>query len=133
MEREETDRADELPARPEGPKNVKRLGRTWAERFEHPVKFRHYSGIDGGGRRRIFFKFDLPDGQTKLDPEVAEIIAGLKLLNDRPTDLKFERDKSHGKVYRLPDTHQGRTVAELLTARLLELGRRKDREHGRGP
>lgn len=112
-----------------------RPGTTWSERLQFPLKFRHYTGFDAGGRERIFIKFELPPGETKLDPEALALVRSFKQVKHQPglpTGLTFTRDKVHGKVYTLPNNMVGRAVADTIATKLINMGRQRDEDESRG-
>lgn len=117
-----------------------RRGRTWSERYGGLLRYRRFTDYDGGGRPSIPFRFELAPGQTELPPEVYDILQELKYLRPtsghgkRPmfTGLEFTRDSRHGRVWRLPSSPTGRTVADLLDARLGELAARLEASEGKG-
>lgn len=105
--------------------------RMWAERFRHPVKFRRFTGRGFSGKPQIFFQFDIPPDQERLDPGVYEILQELKRLNrgtehgmgQVPTHLKAVSNgrQKPGTLWTLPDSPVGRTAADVITARLTDL------------
>jgi hypothetical protein len=104
----------------------KRLGRGWTERFSGPIRYRRYSDKDAGGRPCIFFKIEAPSGQSELATAVFDIIKGLRYVDRgkggiRPTGLTFNRDRIHGRVYKLPDNPLGRLAADIIDAKLSDL------------
>jgi hypothetical protein len=119
----------------------KRPGRGWTERFTGPIRYRRYTDLDAGGRPSVIFRFELAPGQSDLPQAVYDVLHELKYLDRNPdfpqgggkypTGLGFNRDKKHGRVWRLPDTPTGRTAADIIDAKLRDLAH--DLEQGGGP
>jgi hypothetical protein len=107
------------------------LGRTWTARYTQPIKYRRYTDLDSSGRKTIMFKFDLPPGQTQLADRVYAVLSEHKLLGNSPTGLKFNRDKVHGRVWKLTDSPVGRLVADSIDQKLLLLADKMQREMGK--
>lgn len=135
MERDEkTDRKPEKP--------IRILGRGWTKRSGE-IQYRRYSGVDAGNRPCIFFKVEQPilNGQNELAQAVYEIFRDLKYLDRdpakghgsgrEPTGLTFERDRVHGKVWKVRDDPTGRTVSDIIDARLSELAEKLHDDPGR--
>ncbi|WP_422927511.1 hypothetical protein [Singulisphaera sp. PoT] len=108
-----------------------RAGRTWSERVRFPIKFRHFSGLDAGGRGRVFIKFELAPGESRPDPEALAIVKLFKEIDGKPSGLRIDRDKGHGWVCSFPDTSAGRIGAEYAAARLITLALGMDEEERR--
>lgn len=115
--------------------------RPWTQRTRGPLRFTRYTDTDGAGRPSIIYKFHLPEGQKELPHEAYEILQQMKLIDrgrgrgtgQHFTGLELQRNKRYGgRIWRLPDTPTGRTVAEIIDARLLELARRMEADEGRG-
>jgi hypothetical protein len=88
--------------------------KVWTTRTNEP-KYRKFVDRDETRREQIFFKFDLPPGQTKPSEELMEAIrTHKKTAEGYPTGLKFTQDRIHGPVWKLPNTPEGRTTAMLL-------------------
>ena len=124
----------EKPARP---------GRSWTERLTGPIRYRRFTDIDAGGRPSLFFKFELAPGQSDLPQGVYDILHEMKFLKRTPGDLEhgdkpcptglaFNRSKKHGRVWRMPDTPQGRTAADIIDAKLADLAAELSTEPQRG-
>jgi hypothetical protein len=117
---------------------TKHSGRSWTERSNGKIRYQRFSDVNGGGRPSIFYRFEVPPGQDEVPQAVYDILNSLKRMDrgghergggDFFTGLKFRRDTRHGKVWELPDTPTGRTVADMLDSRLAELACRVE---GRG-
>jgi hypothetical protein len=116
-------------------------GRPWTERVTGPLRFSRTTDTDGEGRPSIIYKFELPPGETDLPQAVYDILNDMKQLQrgerwgggQHSSGLKFKRDKKHGRVWVLPNDGTGRTAADILDIRLLELAARleADLSHGR--
>jgi hypothetical protein len=106
-----------------------RLGRTWVVRLSGPIRYRKFTALDGGNRRSIFYRFELPEGDTKLPPEVFAVLHEMKHLRPRSghglkaqfSGLKFVNDTIHGKVWRLNNDETGRFTSEIIDAKLADL------------
>lgn len=136
MEREQE--TDHSSATTEG----KRTGRawnqgfTWTERFTGPISYVRYTDTDGEGRPSIIFKFDQPPGGADLPQAVYDVLHDMKHLNrgDKwgggkyESGLRFKRDKKHGRVWTLPNNSTGRTTADVLDARLLDIAEKIQQE-----
>jgi hypothetical protein len=112
-------------------------GWTWTRRVGS-VSYRRFTGLDGGDRPSIFFRFDLPSGQNELPQEIYDILHELKHLHRKAqhregsqfTGLEFKRDPRHGRVWRLPNDPTGRTAADIIDAKLADLAEKIEREQG---
>ena len=106
-----------------------RPGRGWTERLSGPIRYRRFTDVAAGGRPSILFRFELAPGQSDLPQGVYDILHELKYLEARPgrdskptpTHLEFNRSKKHGRVWRMPDTPQARTAADIIDAKLADL------------
>jgi hypothetical protein len=111
--------------------------RPWTQRTREPLRFVRYTDTDGEGRPSIIYRFEFPSGSSELPPEVYKILNDLK-HRDHPnggqffTHLRFKRDKKHGRVWTLKNDESGRTTADILDARLLELARQMESDQTRG-
>lgn len=112
-------------------------GRGWTVRLAG-IRYRRFSDLDAGGRPSIFFKFELPPGQTDVPQKVYEILHELKYLPPSrghnkpcPTGLQFNRSKKHGRVWVMPDNSTGRTAADCIDSRLRLLAAEIEEERGR--
>ena len=123
-------------------RHEKKQGRGWTDRFTGPIRYRRYTDLDGGGKPSIFFKFELAPGLSDLPQEVYDILHQLKHLNRNPehgkgtgrypTGLEFQRSRKHGRVWKLPDDSTGRTAADIIDARLLDLANKIEQEQAKG-
>lgn len=119
-----------------GRKPERKPGRGWTERLSGQIRYRRFTDIDAGGRPAILFKFELPPGQSDLPPEVYSILQEMKHIDrgvghargERHTGLTFNRSKKHGRVWRLNDDVTGRTVADIIDAKLSDLAAKLDAE-----
>jgi hypothetical protein len=108
---------------------AEKQGRGWTSRFTGPIRYRRFTDIDAGGKQAILFKFELAPGQQDLPQEVYDILNELKHLKRSPehgggqqhTNLAFNRSKKHGRVWRLDDNPTGRTVADIIDAKLKQV------------
>lgn len=115
---------------------MKKPGRGWTERFSGQIRYRRFTDFDAGGRPAILFKFELAPGQSDLPPEVYNILQEMKHIDrgaghargERHTGLTFNRSKKHGRVWRINDDETGRTVADIICARLSDLAQKLDAE-----
>lgn len=90
-------------------------GRGWTERFTHPAKYRRFVAKDEMGREKIFFKFDVPAGQSTPDSQVIEVMRAHKKTDDEyGTGLQFKDNPKFGKVWQLPSTELGRKTADRI-------------------
>lgn len=130
--------SDSLPRRiTEKATAEQELGRTWTQRHTGPVRYRRFTDVDGRGRPSIFIKIELPPGQIDAPPEIYNILREGRYLpigsdhkTGKRTGLEFVRDPLHGRVWCLPNTHIGNTVADVIDARLAELAERMEQEQG---
>ena len=126
MEREqETDQENELKGgKPPPP-------RPWTQRTHEPLRFVRFVDTDGEGRPSIIYRFGDPGGPGAVPDEVYAILDDLN-RRDHPeggqidTKLRFKRDKKHGRVWTLKNDQTGRTTADILDARLLDLARQME-------
>jgi hypothetical protein len=121
-------------------------GRPWSGRFEQPGAYRRFTLKDPGGAEKIHFVFPLEPGETKPPEPVINVMRAHKYWKDGkpygladdarsndesyPTGLAFGTNKKHPKAWVLPNDEMGRTVAESIDAKLLELGHRLEAEQG---
>lgn len=65
-----------------------------------------------------------------MDNTVYEVMKRHKKIlgTDRPTGLKYTRDRFHGHVWVLPATTLGNTVADSIDGQLAELARHMDQK-----
>ena len=128
MEQDDSDKKKDLP------------GRGWTARYSGQVRYRRFTDLDAGGRPSIFFKFEPAPGQLELPPEVYAVLKEMRYLDrdaehgfgQRPTALTFNRSKKHGRVWRMPDTPAGRTAADIIDGKLMDVAEKLDQEHARG-
>jgi len=107
--------------------------RTWTQRCTGQVSFTRFSAADSGGRLRILYSIHLGPGQEKAPQEVQEVFHAHKVNKDgKPTGLKLVNDRTHGKVWVLPNNPSGRAIADRLDLALLELGARLDNDRRQG-
>jgi hypothetical protein len=114
----------------------KQQGRGWTQRFAGSLRYRRFTDVSAGGLPSIFFKVELEPGQSKMPDEVYEVFHSLKSLKrspergggEYPTGLVFNRSKKHGRVWVLPDNTTGRTVADIIDAKLGDLASKMERE-----
>lgn len=133
MEREETEQG-------QGRRGQKPQPRSWTQRTREPLRFRRYADKDHLGRPSIIYRFEPDHGQADLPEEVYRILQSLKHIVRGPehggglvaTGLEFKRDPKHGRIWRLPDTPLGRTAADIIDAKLLDLAREMEAGEGRG-
>jgi hypothetical protein len=122
-------------------KSQPRSGRIWAERYSGPFRYRRFTdtGVGKDGPMDcIFFKVEVPPNHPEVETTVYEVFNGAKKLprlspgqsGYRHTGLSFSREPRHGRVWRLPDTPEGRNTADVIQARLDELAEKLKMEQG---
>ena len=112
------------------------IGRTWTTRLTGPIRYRRFTDTDAGGRRSIFFKFELAPGQSDLPQPVYDILNQMKHMNRASgsrflTSLQYTRDKNHGRVWRLADHEVGRMTADIIDAKLRDLAYELENDQGK--
>lgn len=101
----------------------------WTRRIGGPVQYVRYTDYNkaGHGDRRIYFAFDLPPGQDRLDPAILAVIDEHKTYEDGyPSGMH----KQNSKVWSLPDHEHGRALADRLDMALKELAEKLERPAG---
>jgi hypothetical protein len=101
-------------------------GRTWTTRCKAGIKYQRYSGTDCGGRSRIFFKFDATNDNNLRLSKVSETLAKFKEFKGLGTGFKLTKDRMHGWVWTLPNSHLGRHIADLVDEAMQELADKPD-------
>ena len=100
-----------------------------------PVKFKRFTALRSSDRRpSIIYTFELPPGETELDPAVYAVLKHHQRtshIGGGHTGLKYERDQTHGKCWTLPSDEFGRAVADRLDIDLLNIAAKMERD-GRG-
>ena len=115
------------------PAQASRPDRGWTERLQPPeLAYRRFTAKDQTGRSKIFFKFQLPQGQDKPNADALAVVQAHKHSPEGyDTGLRFEDDDIHGKVWKLPNTEIGRATADSIDKGLQEIAVKVE-EKGRG-
>jgi hypothetical protein len=111
--------------------------RGWSSRNVQPVSYERLTDanmfVNGASQRgAIVFKFKLPKGQYKPDPEVLKVMDEHKRgYQDKPTGLKFMQTREHGNAWVIPNDVEGRTLADKIEQGLKKVAEKLEAE-GRG-
>ena len=114
---------EEDKSRPKGQDNHRWTNRrTWGKRLSGQVQYERWSALDAGGRPRIFFRLTPPPGQDQVDPAIWSIMEEHRKDTDGyPTNLKYTKDRIHGKTWNIEDTERGRAIANRIDMALESL------------
>jgi hypothetical protein len=122
------------PTSPEGQTAEERPARNpvrpWTERYAEPLRYRKFSD---DVLKVIGFQIILPDGQKTPPQEVLDLLHSMQRDGDgRPTGLRFETTRRHGKVWTVPNDPEGRALADRLDFELNKLAHKMEQELAAG-
>jgi hypothetical protein len=114
--------------------------RPWTQRLEGRLQYVRFTGRGYDGNQHIFFQFNLPSGQTKLDQPVFDILQEMKHLsrpwggNPCPTGLRCvtSREYPNGTLWQLPLNEVGATAADVIDGKLRDLAATLEQGHDPG-
>jgi len=128
-----TPAAEERQAGDESPEQTKRPFepvRGWTSRLTGPLQYRKFTDAN---MKVIAFKFNL-DADEKLPEEALAVMREHKQDKDgKPTGLKFQDTRTHGKIWTIPNDVEGRALADKIDFRLSELAQKLEEGQSKTP
>jgi len=124
---EERQAGDESPEKPKRPFEPVR---GWTSRLTGPLQYRKFTDAN---LKVIAFKFNL-EADEKLPEEALAVMRDHKQDKEgKPTGLKFQDTRTHGKIWTIPNDVEGRALADKIDFRLSELAQKLEEGQSKTP
>jgi len=104
--------------------------RGWTSRLTGPLQYRKFTDAN---LKVIAFKFNL-EADEKLPEEALAVMRDHKQDKEgKPTGLKFQDTRTHGKIWTIPNDVEGRALADKIDFRLSELAQKLEEGQAKTP